>query len=66
MFAIDLVVIDLVDPLPKSKGGVKFVLTYICMTTRWPDGVALRTGAAPEVDKGLVSIFTRTGQIAFG
>ncbi len=54
------VAVDIVGPLPKAKGGVRFVLTFICMATRWPEAVAMRTGSASEVADGLVAIFTRT------
>ena len=51
---------DIVGPLPKGKGGARFILTMICLVSRWPEAVPLRTASASEV-AGLVSIFTRTG-----
>ncbi len=54
------VAIDLVGPLPKAKRGVRFLLTYFCMETRWPDAVPLRTVSAPEVAEALCEIFHRT------
>ncbi len=54
------VAVDIVGPLPKGKGGARFILTCICMATRWPEAVAMRSGSASEVADGLVSIFTRT------
>ncbi len=55
------VAVDIVGPLPKAKGGVQYILTFVCMATRWPEGVPMRTGSASEVAEGLVSIFSRTG-----
>ncbi len=52
--------VDIVGPLPKGKGGAKFILTFICLATRWPEAVPMKTGSASEVGDGLVSIFTRT------
>ncbi len=49
------VAIDLVDPLPKGKGGCRYLLTYVCMATRWPEAVPLRNVTARSVmmDSGL-------------
>ena len=32
----ECVALDLVGPLPKAKGGVTYVLSAICVATRWP------------------------------
>ena len=32
---------DLVGPLPKGKGGKRYLLTYIYLATRWPDAIPL-------------------------
>ena len=32
---------DLVGPLPKAKGGFRFILTSICMATKWPEAIPL-------------------------
>ncbi len=54
------VAIDLVGPLPKGKGGCRYILTYVCLATRWPEAVPLRTITAKAVMDGLWSIFSRT------
>ncbi len=54
------VAIDLVGPLPKGKGGCRYILTYICLATRWPEAVPLRSITAKSVVEGLWSIFSRT------
>ncbi len=54
------VAIDLVGPLPKGKGGNRYILTYICLATRWPEAEPLRSITAKAVMDGLWSIFSRT------
>ncbi len=54
------VAIDLVGPLPKGKGGNRYILTYICLATRWPEAVPLKSITAKAVMEGLWSIFSRT------
>ncbi len=54
------VAIDLVGPLPKGKGGCRYLLTYVCLATRWPEAVPLRSITAKAVMEGLWSIFVRT------
>ena len=54
------VAVDLVGPLPKGKGGCRFLLTYICLATRWPEAVALRSVTAKSVAEGLWCVFSRT------
>ena len=39
----EVLAFDLVGPLPKAKGGFRFILTSICMATKWPEAIA-RTG----------------------
>ena len=53
--------IDIMGPLPKPKGGVRYLLTCVCMATRWPDVVVLKNCAARAVADGQVEMFSRTG-----
>ncbi len=55
------VAVDLVGPLPKGKGGARYLLTYVCMATRWPEAIPLRSITARSVADGLLEIFSRTG-----
>ena len=55
----EYVCIDLVGPLPKSKRGYRYLLTYVCLGTRWPE--ALKSIRAKDVSEGLLDIFSRTG-----
>ena len=53
--------VDIVGPFPKGKGGNRFLLTCICLASKWPEAVVLKTIAAKNVAIGLMDIFTRTG-----
>ncbi len=55
------VAVDIVGPLPKGKGGARFVLTLVCLASRWPEAVAMRTCMAAEVAEGLIAMFSRSG-----
>ncbi len=57
----EYVAVDLVGPFPRSKNGSKYLFTYLCMASRWPDAVALKSITASTVARGLVQIFSRTG-----
>ena len=52
---------DIVGPMPKGKGGCQYLLTAICMATRWPEAIPLRSISAKSVAMGMVEIFSRTG-----
>ncbi len=54
------VAVDIVGLLPKGKGGCRYLLTYVCLATKWPEAVPLRTITARSVAEGLWSIFVRT------
>ena len=55
------VAVDLVGPLEKSKSGYRFLLTYVCMATRWPEAIPLKPITARAVLDGLLEIFSRNG-----
>ena len=52
---------DIVGPLPKGKGGCRFLLTAICMATKWPEAISLRSITAKAVALGMMEMFSRTG-----
>ncbi len=54
------VAIDIVGPLPVAKGGYRFMLTYICLATKWPEAIPLKRITAKSVAEGLWQIFSRT------
>ena len=35
------IALDLVGPLPKAKGGARYILTTVCMATSWPEEVSM-------------------------
>ena len=55
------VAIDLVGPFERSKDGYKVLLTFICLASRYPEALPLKSATAEEVVEGLLEIFSRTG-----
>ena len=55
------VAIDLVGPFEKGRGGCRYLLTYICMASRWPEATPLKSFTARAVADGLLEIFSRNG-----
>ncbi len=55
------VAVDIVGPLPKGRGGCRYLLTYICLASRWPEAVPLRSITAKSVASAMCEIFSRTG-----
>ena len=52
---------DLVGPLPRSKQGFKYLLTCICLGSKYPDAIPLKRVDAKTVAEAMVEIFSRTG-----
>lgn len=52
------VVVDCVGPLPKTKTGNQFLLTVMCMATRYPEAFPLRKNTSKAVMKALVKFFS--------
>ena len=57
----EVMAFDLVGPFPKGKGGCEHVLTAVCMSSRWPEAVPLRSITARAVATGMIEIVSRTG-----
>ena len=55
------VAVDLVGPLPRTREGYKYILTYICLSSRYPDARHLKTVMASEVVEALLDIFCQHG-----
>ena len=53
------VALDIVDSLPKGKGGAQFILTAVCIATRWPKAVALNSITAKSVAETAIEVFSR-------
>ena len=57
----EVMAFDLVGPFPKGVGGYRYVLTAICMGSKWPEAIPLKSMTARAVATGMVEIFARTG-----
>ena len=57
----EVMALDIVGPLPKAKGGVRHLLTAMCMSSRWPDARPLHTIMAEAVAEACMEIFSYTG-----
>ena len=53
------VLVDLVGPLPKSKGGFQYLFTYIDNTCRWPEAEPLRNITAKTVVRAFQNMFKK-------
>ena len=57
----EVMAVDLVGPFPLGKGGYRYLLTCVCMASKWPEAIPLKRMTAKSVAEGLVDIFSRTG-----
>ena len=57
----EVMAVDLVGPFPLGKGGYRYLLTCVCMASKWPEAIPLKRMTAKAVTDGLVEIFSRTG-----
>ena len=57
----EVLAMDLVGPFPKGKGGYTHLLTAICMSSKWPEAIPLKSVTTKAVAEGMVEIFARTG-----
>lgn len=57
----DHILIDCVGPLPKTKTRHQYLLTMLCIATRFPEAVPLRTLRVKAVVKALVKFFSIFG-----
>ena len=55
------VAFDIVGPLPRARDGSKYVLTSICLASRYPDAVTLKDISAESVAEGMTEIWSRRG-----
>ena len=59
--AFHTVQIDIVGPLPKTSQNNQYILTVMCLTTRFPEAIPLKKVTAAIVAKALIKYFTLTG-----
>ena len=55
------VLVDSVGPLPKTRSGNSYLLTIMCVATRFPEAIPLRNIKACSVIKALIRFFTLVG-----
>ena len=53
--------VDLVGPFPKGKGGIQYILTMVCMATRWPNAKPLHSISSKAIAHACVELFLENG-----
>lgn len=59
--AFEHVLVDCVGPLPKTKCGNQYLLTMMCVATRYPEAIPLRKITSQSVVKALIKFFSTFG-----
>ena len=57
----EVLAMDLVGPFPVGKGGYTHLLTAVCMSSKWPEIVPLKTTTAEAVAAAMMTVFATTG-----
>ena len=52
---------DLVAPLPRTKHGHQYLLTFICLSSKYPEAIPLKRVDAVSVAEAMVDVFSRIG-----
>ena len=52
---------DLVGPLPRTKRGNKYILTCMCLGSKYPEAIPLKQVDVETVAEGMLEVFSRTG-----
>ena len=55
------VIVDCVGPLPKTKKGSQYILTYMCASTRFPEAIPIKDIKATTIIPVLERIFMQYG-----
>ena len=55
------VIADCVGPLPRSRSGKQYLLTLMCVSTRFPEAIPLRSITTKAVLKALTTFFSYFG-----
>lgn len=55
------VVIDCMGPLPRTKSGKEYLLTLMCMTTRYPEAIPVRNIKSKTIVPLIVNYFSKFG-----
>ena len=54
------VAVDIVGPFPRSH-GFRYLLTYICLASRYLEAIPMKHATAQECAEALLDIFSRNG-----
>ena len=57
----EVMAFDLVGPYERSQHGYKYVLTAMCLASKYPEAIPLKDIRAETVAEAMVEIFSRTG-----
>ena len=57
----EVLAMDLVGPFPKGKGGYTHLLTTVCMSSKWPEIIPLKSITAKAVAEAMMQVFATTG-----
>ena len=52
---------DLVGPLPQTKICNKYILTCMCLGSKYPEAIPLKQVDVETVAEGMLEVFSRTG-----
>lgn len=55
------VLVDCVGPLPRTRAGNQFLLTIMCLSTRFPEAIPLRRVTTANITKAPIKFFTTFG-----
>ena len=55
------IVVDIVGPLPRTKGGNEFLLTLMCRGTRYPEAIPISSCMSRRLLPKLMDIFSKFG-----
>ena len=55
------IIIDCAAPLPKTRSGNQYLLTIMCVSTRFPEAIPLRDIKAKTTVKALTKFFSLVG-----
>ena len=57
----EVLAMDLVGPFPKGRGGYTHLLTTVCMSSKWPEIIPLKSITAKSVAEAMMKVFATTG-----
>ena len=55
------IVVDIVGPLPRTRGGNEYLLTLMCVATRYADAIPVSSCKAKKITPKLMDIFSKFG-----